>query len=613
MAGEGFDRLADLLSQLLTELQQKTEPANTQVTRLVDSVGDSAMDDVNNAARVNVVAGSAGGTEFNEDSGHTSGAAGTLALVVRQDADASLVGTDLDYAPLQVNSSGALKVTGGGGGTQYVEDDAAAANPTGTQPVLVRQDTPATLVSLNGDVVAQRGTNYGAAYTQVVTSAGAFVDTFGGGTQYTEGDIDATITGTAAMMEVAANTLQPVQGTVADGLLVNLGANNDVGLNAGTNNIGDVDVLTIAAGDNNIGNVDVVTLPALVAGTANIGDVDVLTVPAPLSTTGGGTEATALRVTLATDSTGLVSVDDNAGSLTVDLVNQDDYDTGVGTDLMDMVGVAVAASGGHAAITGDVTNGLDVDVTRLPALVAGTANIGDVDVLTLPALVAGTANIGDVDVLTVPAPLSTTGGGTEATALRVTVASDSTGVLSVDDNAGSLTVDQGAAGTAWEVVGDVAADAAAAGNPVRLGATAETMDDAAPSTRVSADADLAPLASDRDGALYVHPHGPQTWQYHENSSSALTDTEVHASAGAGLSLYVTDVVVSTGAATAMNIFFEEGAATRLGPWYLEAVAGRGLAIHFNTPKKMTAATALTVTTSAAIAHSIEVQGFIAPG
>ena len=90
---------------------------------------------------------------------------------------------------------------------------------------------------------------------------------------------------------------------------------------------------------------------------------------------------------------------------------------------------------------GDATNGLDVDVTRLPALPAGTNNIGDVDVLTVPAdpfganadaavaagaagsiqaklrrvtqgledlkasivLAAGTNNIGDVDVLTVPA------------------------------------------------------------------------------------------------------------------------------------------------------------------------------------------------------------------
>ena len=39
------------------------------------------------------------------------------------------------------------------------------------------------------------------------------------------------------------------------------------------------------------------------------------------------------------------------------------------------------------------------------------------------------------------ATLSVVGGGTEATALRVTIASDSTGVLSIDDNAGSLTVD----------------------------------------------------------------------------------------------------------------------------------------------------------------------------
>jgi hypothetical protein len=97
----------------------------------------------------------------------------------------------------------------------------------------------------------------------------------------------------------------------------------------------------------------------------------------------------------------------------------------------------------------DAAGELQVDVLTLPALAAGTANIGDVDVLTLPnvtigtmaALVAGSANIGDVDVLTVPAPLSTTGGGTEATALRVTLANDSTGLVSVDDNGGALTVD----------------------------------------------------------------------------------------------------------------------------------------------------------------------------
>lgn len=54
-------------------------------------------------------------------------------------------------------------------------------------------------------------------------------------------------------------------------------------LPAGTNNIGDVDVLTLPslpAGTNNIGDVDVLTLPSIPAGTNNIGDVDVLTLPA---------------------------------------------------------------------------------------------------------------------------------------------------------------------------------------------------------------------------------------------------------------------------------------------------------------------------------------------
>lgn len=73
---------------------------------------------------------------------------------------------------------------------------------------------------------------------------------------------------------------------------------------------------------------------------------------------GGGTEATAQRVTIASDSTGVLSVDDNGASLTVD-----------------------------------------------------------------------------------NAQLSVVGSGTEATALRVTIASDSTGVLSIDDNGASITVD----------------------------------------------------------------------------------------------------------------------------------------------------------------------------
>lgn len=64
-------------------------------------------------------------------------------------------------------------------------------------------------------------------------------------------------------------------------------------LPAGTNNIGDVDVLSLPslpAGTNNIGDVDVLSLPSLPAGTNNIGDVDVLSLPAlPAGTNSIGT------------------------------------------------------------------------------------------------------------------------------------------------------------------------------------------------------------------------------------------------------------------------------------------------------------------------------------
>ncbi len=58
-------------------------------------------------------------------------------------------------------------------------------------------------------------------------------------------------------------------------------------------------------------------------------------------------------------------------------------------------------------VTGTVTANagtgtMAVSLATLPALVAGTANIGDVDVLTLPALTAGNNNIGDVDVASLP-------------------------------------------------------------------------------------------------------------------------------------------------------------------------------------------------------------------
>ena len=79
-------------------------------------------------------------------------------------------------------------------------------------------------------------------------------------------------------------------------------------------------------------------------------------------------------------------------------------------------------------------------------LVSGT-DIGDVTINNSTG--AAAVNIQDggntitVDGAVTNTVLSVVGGGTEAVAQRVTIASDSTGLLSVDDNGGALTVDNG--------------------------------------------------------------------------------------------------------------------------------------------------------------------------
>lgn len=100
-----------------------------------------------------------------------------------------------------------------------------------TAPAIATGDNTIGRVKItDGTTVAtvrELGTN-DALNVAIADGSGNQITSFGGGTQYTEADTDASITGTAMMMEGAVNTLVPAQGTAADGLLVNLGTNNDV-------------------------------------------------------------------------------------------------------------------------------------------------------------------------------------------------------------------------------------------------------------------------------------------------------------------------------------------------------------------------------------------------
>jgi hypothetical protein len=198
----------------------------------------------NRELKVNVSSGGVSGRA--EDSAHTTGHEGVVFLAVRRDSASSGVDADGDYATLSVTSDGSLRVSGGTSGTEATHDSAAQAS--GPQIMGVGSATAPSAVSANGDAVRLWATTSGA--LNIADAGGSLT-------------VDGTVTA-----NLAAGT-----NNIGDVDVLSLPS-----IPAGTNNIGDVDIASIAAGDNNIGNVDIVTMPnvTLAAGTNTnevVGDV----------------------------------------------------------------------------------------------------------------------------------------------------------------------------------------------------------------------------------------------------------------------------------------------------------------------------------------------------
>lgn len=446
-----------------------------------------------------------------EDDPHVTGDKGVMALAVRKDTGAALAGLDADYSPLQVDASGNLRVNvaAGGAGDGAILDGVSSSikatvlDYTNSNPLAVR------LTDTNGDYVGA-----------------------GAGTQYTEDAAAAADPIGTQIISRRRDTLSATEVSL-DGDVIAVNATNK--------------------GELYVKHVDAIPV------TDNSGSLTVDN--AALSVTGGGVEASALRVTLANDSTGVLSVDDNGGSLTVDAASLP-LPTGAATlaeqqtqtTALQLIDDTVATDGAAAPTKGLMLAG--TDGTNAQTVKVDTAGELQVDVLTLPALVAGTANIGDVDVLTVPAPLSTTGGGTEATALRVTVASDSTGVLSVDDNAGSLTVDNGgtfavqvdgAALTALQKIDDPVLVDDAAFTP----ATSSVMvagfqaDETATDSVDEGDAGAARMTLDRKVIVTPQPHTAGGLSIFRSLDLDETEEDVKTSAGQVYGCWFTNTATST--------------------------------------------------------------------
>lgn len=95
--------------------------------------------------------------EYPEDSPHISGDIGSFSLAVRNDNEAVLTDADLDYSPFAVTDAGAVYVQAAGGGlnvttgSQYPEDSPHTTADPGNFVLAVRNDTDAVLTDADLD------------------------------------------------------------------------------------------------------------------------------------------------------------------------------------------------------------------------------------------------------------------------------------------------------------------------------------------------------------------------------------------------------------------------------------------------------------------------------
>lgn len=229
-----------------------------------------------------------------------------------------------------------------------------------------------------------------------------------------------------------------------------------------------------------------------------------------------------------------------------------------------------------------------------------------------------------------------TGGGVEASALRVTIASDSTGVLSVDDNGSTLSVDDGGgsltidgtvtanAGTGTftiqeasaldvsaatvtvdlgannDIQGDVAHNAADSGNPVKIGTKVET---SPKGMTLAADGDRADVISDADGITLVKVGTTGADLVHERISNTdgASTAFTNFSAVASTYNYVTAISVTNASATDVYVDIRDGVAGSV-LWTLPVPARGGATLsNGGSPLfKSSANTALAYDFSAAV-------------
>lgn len=374
------------------------EASALRVTLANDSTGVVTVDDGGGSLTVDgTVTANAGTGTFTVD------ASGTTVPV----SNAGLTELAAAINSNRVDVNIAADGVGIGGGTQYAVDAALGATPTGTLAVGIRDDALSSLTPVEGDAVGLRVDANGALW--VIPSGTVTVD--------------------------GSGVTQPVSGTVT----ANLGATDNAVLDA-------IQTATEATQAAVEGTLTVGSHAVTNAGTFAVQvDGDALTSlqlidDAVVAEGGALGKGVLLQGDDGTDRKNL-NVDATTGDLQVDVTNTVTVD---GSGVTQPVSGTVTAN--LSATDNAVLDAIQAAVETIDNAISGSEMQVDVVTSALPTGAATAANqatgngsLADIETNTDFG--ATTGGGTEAGALRVTVASDSTGVLSIDDNGGSITVD----------------------------------------------------------------------------------------------------------------------------------------------------------------------------
>lgn len=438
----------------------------------------------------------------------------------------------------------------------------------------------------DGEVVPLAG--YNAQAVAIVDGSGSQITSFGGGVQYTEGDTDASFTGTMMLAEAAGNTAAALQIDASGHLQVDLAASStsvtvsDGGGSITVDNNGTFIVQSTNQANSGVDIGDVTINNASGASAVNIQDGgNSITVDGTVAVSGTVTVASHAVTnagTFATQESGALLT---SSQLIDDAIVADNAAFTDGTTKLDMAGYIYDEVAGTALTENDAAAArINVNRAQVQAIEDGStrgryatvtaSNALKVDGSAVTQPVSGTVTItpsgtqtvsGTVAVSTINSVAPAFGSGVRgATVQRVTIATDD--VVPITDNAGSLTVDapvgtpvfvrlsDGSSAIATlpvsmatnTPVGNVAHDSADSGAPIKVGGRARSSE----ITAIASD-DRSDFVTDLVGKQIVLPYAnPENFVSGAitTSMTGTTSTSLVAAPGAGLRNYITTIIVS---------------------------------------------------------------------